>query len=309
MQAGLVVTRSERTARASVKKQDARTNLTYVALVCDDDSMQEHMPHIIITSQSKTTNAQLRALNASFRPNVHIWREEKSSWNNSKLMQRILVLIRKAVAGKPDIQPVLILDVAPCHITKEVMQKARSSGVWLVYVPAQVTFVLQPLDTHGFSSFKAWLRRMYEELRSASTDGVVDRLRWLQLLQAAKQSYFDQRSWTHAFHDTGARLPCASLTKELLQHVAPRVARCAVSQQPEQQTLALFWPRRRRMEYAHDALFKVPVPSMPSTPATERVASAKRSFPVSPMSIALSSRSNKRSCRQYPVRLVHEPTL
>ena len=123
---GLVVIRSERTAKAFVKKQDARTSVTYVALVSDDDSMQERMPHFIITSKAKTTLAQMHALHASFQSNVHIWREGKSSWKNSKLMQRILVFIHKAVANKHDVQPVLILDVAPCHITQQVMQKARS---------------------------------------------------------------------------------------------------------------------------------------------------------------------------------------
>ena len=120
---GLVVIRSERTAKAFVKKQDARTSVTYVALVCDDDSMQERMPHFIITSKAKTTLAQMHALHASFQANVHIWREEKSSWNNSKLMQRILVLIHKAVANKHDVQPVLILGVAPCHITQQVCRR------------------------------------------------------------------------------------------------------------------------------------------------------------------------------------------
>lgn len=40
VKSGLVVSRSLRVARALVKKQDTRTNVTYVATVCDDDSMQ-----------------------------------------------------------------------------------------------------------------------------------------------------------------------------------------------------------------------------------------------------------------------------
>ena len=301
---GLVVTRSRRAARTAIRKQDTRSNLTYVATVCDDDSMQEHMPHIVITCASKTTRAQMHALRISSRPNVHIWNEEKSSWNNSKLMQRILDLISKAVAGRQDLQPVLILDVAPCHISREVMRKARSVGVWLVYVPAQVTYLVQPLDTHGFASFKVWLRQRYEDLRSASADGVVDRLQWLRTLQVAKKLLFDPRSWTHAFQDTGARMPCPRLTNELSAHVASRVARCAVALEPDIQSLSLVWPRRRRMAYAHNALFNAPVASASSQ--TARAVTAKRPLPVSHMSIALASISNKRACRQYPVRSVDD---
>ena len=122
----LVVIRSERTVKAFVKKQDARTSVTYIARVCADASTQERMPHFIITSKAKATLAQPHAPHASFQSNVHVWREEKSSGNNGKLMQRILVLTHKAVANKHDVQPLLILDVAPCHITQQVMQKARS---------------------------------------------------------------------------------------------------------------------------------------------------------------------------------------
>ena len=299
---GLVVIRSARTAKAFDKKQDARTTVTYVALVCDGDSMQERMPHFIITSKAKATLAQMHALHASFQSNVHIWRGEKSSWNNSKLMQRILVLIHKAVANKHDVQPVLILDVAPCHITQQVMQKARSLGVWLVYVPGQVTFLNQPLDTHCFSSFKTWLRRRYEELRSTSADCVVNRLQWLRTLQKAKESFFDQRSWTGAFQDTGARLPCSSLTKDLLAHTKPNVARCAAALEPDAKLLELFWPRRRRMDYAHAALFRTPVARMSGISSDNHAAAAKRPLPASHVSIALSSRSNKQACRQYPAR-------
>ena len=71
--------------------------------------MQEHMPHIIITCKSKTMLAQMHALHVAPRPNVHIWKEEQSSWNNSKLMHPILVLNRKAVEGKPDVPPVVLL--------------------------------------------------------------------------------------------------------------------------------------------------------------------------------------------------------
>ena len=105
---GLVVIRSERTVKAFVKKQDARTSVTYVALVCDGDSMQERMPHFIVTSKATATLAQMHALHASFQSNAHVWREEKSSWNNGKLVQRVLVLIHTAVANKHDVQPVLI---------------------------------------------------------------------------------------------------------------------------------------------------------------------------------------------------------
>ena len=89
----------------------------------------------------------MQELMNSSRPHVHVWRNGEKAWNNNILTHRILQVISNAVSHRADLQPVLILDVAPCHIHEAVMRKARSLGIWLVYVPAQVTSLVQPLDT------------------------------------------------------------------------------------------------------------------------------------------------------------------
>ena len=103
------------------------------------------------------TGQQFEALRQTDDPKMHVWRTENKAWNNRILMQRMITAISRAVSHLVDFQPVLIIDVAPCHIDKSVMHKARSLGIWLVYVPSQITFLVQPLDTHGFASFKMWL--------------------------------------------------------------------------------------------------------------------------------------------------------
>ncbi len=301
MRSGLIVARSAHKARSLVKKQDTRTNLTYVAVVRDDRAMQEHMPHFVIGCESKITLQQLRELHAASQTNVNVWRNEKSAWNNNVLMQRILKEISIACSHRADLQPVLIIDVAPCHIHKNVMQKAKALGIWLVFVPANITSLVQPLDTHGFASFKAWLRRQYSDLRSKSVDGLVDRLSWLQVLQSAKLLFFDKQSWTKSFQDTGARLPCLRLTRALQKYVGLHAARDAFAQEPDVQTLSLVWPRRRPMVYAHAALFGTQEPHMPDHAASWSPA-VKRAPSLPAMSIALASRSNKRACRQFPCR-------
>jgi hypothetical protein len=159
MRSGLIVVRSAHLARTLVRKQDTRTNLTYTAVICDDPDAQRLMPHFIIGNESQITSQSLQVLRSTGAANVHVWRSEESSWNTSSLMQRMLQVIGDALSHRADIQPVLILDVAPSHITNAVMRKAQALGIWLVYVPAQITHLVQPLDTHAFANFKAWLRR------------------------------------------------------------------------------------------------------------------------------------------------------
>ncbi len=177
------------------------------------------------------------------------------------------------------------------------MKKARTLGIWLVYVPAQVTFLLQPLDSHAFSIFKAWLRQQYAALQSEAERGRVCRLRWLQVLQTAKREFFDVRTWARSFQETGASRPRVRFTRALQKYAKPHEARDASSQPSSEQGMRIIWPRRRRMLYAHNLLY--PLPARPTAPlglAPSR--QVKRLMPEPFVSVALSSRANQRACRQ-----------
>lgn len=295
LNAGLIVARSAPSARAPVCRHESRTNVTYVALICDSPVVQSTLPHFIIGSKAQITKANCEKLRRSSRPGTHVIRNEHKAWNNSMVMQRILKIVSDVLPD--DVQPVLILDVAPCHIAETVMKKARALGIWLVYVPAQITFLLQPLDTHAFASFKAWLRQQYAALQSKAEGGLVCRLRWLQVLQTAKREFFDARTWAHSFQDTGARRPIVRFTQALQKYAEPQDARDASGRPVSEQGMQIIWPRRRRMLYAHALLY--PLPARPAA----RLHSAepkpvKRLMPAEFVSVALSSRANKRACRQ-----------
>lgn len=298
---GLIVIRSASEAKALVAKQDSRCSLTYLATICDDKSLQAKMPHFIIGDKVRIRDKDLVVLEESPKENVFIWRNERSAWNNHTLMQKMLTALSDAFSDRPDLQLVLILDVAPCHIHKSVFLKARQLGVWLFFVPSGLTCLLQPLDTHAFFSFKSWLRKQYAALRGRSGDGLVARSDWLQVLQIAKEAFFDQKSWTKAFTDTGARLPIARLTKSLRKYATAEDATTATAAALSQQGLSPVWPKRLRMEFAAEALFS-PCNSTASSSSFPTVRSTARSLQFPPVSIALSSRTNKRACRQYPSR-------
>ena len=298
---GLIIMSSAAEAMQYVSKHDARTNFTYVALVCDDEALQKSMPHFIVGSKSKMTNECYEKLCRENHANVHVWRTEHKAWNNSWLLQRMLKVLSEQLLHRTDLQPVLIMDVAPCHLHESVLREARSLGIWVMYVPAQLTFLLQVLDTHGFASFKNWLRKEYKRLQSVSVDGTVDRLLWLRVLQKAKADFFDSKSWAKGFQATGARRPCVCFTKEIQKYVHPKQARAAKARKPTEETLKLFWPRRRKMLYGYTLLFQEQ-PMAPHGQASQASKPVKRPAPGLTLSIALASRANKRACRQYPNR-------
>ena len=301
---GLVVARTAKEVRSLISKQDSRTNFTYTAVVCDDAAMQHLMPHFIITSTNQLSEAQQRALRESSQAHVHLFcngQGTKKAWNNSIFMQRMLSKISAAVSHRKDLQPVLIIDAATCHLSMPVMLKARALGIWLIFVPAGITCLVQPLDTHAFASFKGWLRDQYAKLQGLAAGGIVCRVNWLRALQSAKSEFFDQRQWAKSFQDTGARRPVARLTTELQKYVGLAAVREVQPAQPDATMLSLVWPRNRRMAYAHTCLFKEP-PRATSEPTVAELPGRKRPRPAVPVSIALASRALKRTCRQRPTR-------
>lgn len=312
---GLVVTKRHWGRRwqgpyAYVGHADRRGSVTYVAIVCDRTGIQPSIPHFILGNEHKFTRGLLGAAGAHCPSNVYLWRQV-SAWNNKYVMVRILKHLHNSMRPwLATFQPVLLLDVAPCHLDPMVMKQAARLGIWLVYIPAKVTSLLQPLDTHGFAAFKTWLRRGFQELRSASPDGQVAGVEWVKLLRRASAEFFAARSWAKSFKQTGA-CEGENLTKCLQMHVGSLKRPAGPAEPLLAEDLEVVWPKRRRMAHAHRTIFdailqqdstqeqagKGPLAAGARRPG---LGSVVRQEPA--VSVALSSRSNARACRRYPVR-------
>ena len=144
----------------TARKGDLRGCFTYMGVICNDARVQASLPHIVIANKSRLKEATFKALKSETRGKpVQLWRE-KSSWNNGALMVRFSrALCRALQPWRAEFEVHLILDVAPCHIAEAVLKAAKTLRIKLIFVPAQLTSILQPLDTHGYASFKRWLER------------------------------------------------------------------------------------------------------------------------------------------------------
>ena len=70
---------------------------------------------------------------------------------------------------------------------------SRLVAVWL----------LQPLDTHGFAAYKAFLQKAYQRARIRSLNGVLDLAGFLRCVEQAIRNIFQGRSWGRAFDADG----------------------------------------------------------------------------------------------------------
>ena len=93
------------------------------------------------------------------------------------------------------------MDTAPIQLTQAVFRKAQSSGIWCLIVPARCTDALQPLDTHVFSPYKAYLLRSFQDAKNE--DGVVTDEAWACTLVAVVRKVLNGRRGVRAFIHTG----------------------------------------------------------------------------------------------------------
>ena len=100
-----------------VSRGRRRTNVTLVAIICDDPCIQARIPQFLIANERTFKAKDMIALRLAAEPHVILLRR-RSAWNNEHIMCSI---IRRIQASLEDIwemlQPILMFDSAALHLT------------------------------------------------------------------------------------------------------------------------------------------------------------------------------------------------
>jgi hypothetical protein len=230
--------------RASRAKR--RCCLTHVAFICERPELQPLLPQVIVGNQATFLVRDFAALQAAAPRNVHLVRQ-KSAWNNKELMARIISMLALALRGHfAEWQPILLLDASRVHLHAMVFSRCIANNIWPIVVPAKLTWLLQPCDTHAFAGFKIFLRKAYQAARAQAASQELNVAEFLACLYSAIRSVLQGTVWDTAFDADGfghrqerlrnfiqrnlnmsdpLHLPDSLPTEELLKHCFPRGAR------------------------------------------------------------------------------------
>ena len=196
---------------------DRRGNITYIASICNDKALNEKLPQILLGNSHRFTLKLLRAAKGILGDQVVLWRE-KSGWNNTRLMQRYIDLLLMSLGDLVSQRTLLlVLDMAPCHIHPDVQAYAMSKGVRMVLVPAGLTWLLQPLDTHVFRQFRMKMQEGWLASKSRAEDGRIPMIDWLQVVAATIRDVVSGRDWQRAFEHSGLLLEQTIMPQHRLQ--------------------------------------------------------------------------------------------
>ena len=180
-----------------------RTCMTHVAFVCDRPDIQPLLPQVVIGNERTFPAAAFAGLVGSAPRNVHLVRQ-KSAWNNSALFVSILKALAAVLAPYLDeLQPVLLMDACKVHSTQAVLRACWAGKLWPILVPAKLTWLLQPCDTHAFLRYKEVLKAEYQKAQASTADGQLNIGQFLGALYGTIRSTLQGRRWALAFDEDG----------------------------------------------------------------------------------------------------------
>lgn len=203
-----------------VKTGAMRTNFSHLAFICDDASINEILPQILIFKESLMPMNILEAVMAAVPQHWLVLCQAKA-WCNIAAMRKALVCLKKNLADwQATHQFVIMFDTFRSHINADIMKEMGESGLLVVVIPAKMTSMLQPLDVYAFAAYKrslrlkSMLRRMRFPLEVNSWRRIVS------LLVSTTIEVLVGKDWGPAFRRlglTGSQVTVSQNTRSRLQ--------------------------------------------------------------------------------------------
>ena len=227
-----------------VPRGRTRTYLTHVAFICDQPEIQAVLPQFVIGNEATLPAAMMPSLRAACPNFVHLVRQ-KSAWNNQVLCATIVRTL--ALALRPYLgafQPVLLLDTVRFHFADLVLNACCRWQIWLLFVPAKTTWLLQALDTHVFMAFKSFLAKAYQQARIDAGRMDLSISQFLPCLYKAMQEVLLNRAWGVAFEKNGFGRGQENVSARILQELGLDLPLQVSMDRPSLEDLRSVFPAR-----------------------------------------------------------------
>ena len=133
-----------------------RLACSLLAFIADVAEAQALLPLILICNEQTITDQESATINEEFSGGSQCWLlRRKSAWVNAQFLIWLMGVLRKCLSSLDRIaQLVLLMDCCPVHATASVLRAAALNGIVVIFIPALMTIVLQPLDVYVFAKLK-----------------------------------------------------------------------------------------------------------------------------------------------------------
>lgn len=235
---------------------DAKANMSFLAFMTHNADIQVKLPQIFICNKNQIPAKTLKDI-GPLPENFYLWRED-SAWNSHAKMRRAMChLVKHLKDYQGTHQIILVMDVAKCHFDSTIFSLATRQGIRLLYVPAKLTWLLQPADTHAFSLLKRRLRKAWMTLVVEGGTGEIQQPCWVREMFLVTKKLFTETDWHSSFESNGL-LDESRLSQRILQQIGLDTPMEASSNVLTAEQLKLIFPRRAKV--SHESVFRWALP-------------------------------------------------
>ena len=236
-------------ATERISKSARRAYVTHVAFVCDDEVLQELLPQVIICNERTMPKAKITALRERLG-NKFVLIRAPSAWVNTDICVMLVRLLAEALHPYRDLlQIILMLDAYRAHIGVRVWNAAVRHSVWILVIPAGLTWLLQVLDTHGFRSYKdhVYTSHQLHCIRNRWEPGSLEAL--FDAVKEATRSCLCGKGWAIAFDGNGFGDSQRRVRERVCKALGNMEIGVIPSSRPSMEQVKVCLPRRAKVFY------------------------------------------------------------
>ena len=231
-----------------VSRGKLRGCFTLIAMICDETSFQPLLPQVLLGNEHIFQQRVLAELQPSLDRNIHLWRRP-SAWATRRTMVEVVQLLARALGPVlHERRVMLLLDACYIHMGMDFLRACARRGILVHYVPAKLTWLLQPLDTHAFARIKVFIGREYR--REIMKSGHCELSAMVRIVARAVRQILQGVAWSYAFDGNGFGKGQREVRKTILDLLDWERVECASSQLPTLEQFKLMFPRMTSLPLA-----------------------------------------------------------
>ncbi len=219
-----------------IATRESRSHVTLVAVIADMPALQPALPQTLIARDRGINRHEKGLLQHAVRPLS--WLPGQNGWVTATNVGVVLARIRRAVREAiGECEVVLAWDCATQHLSEAALRSLTEEGFVPLLIPAGLTWLLQPLDTHVFADFKRGMHRLQAATRANAAGGALPAGYWIHCIEACVRDFFGRQDYATSFARNGLASsqdnlrPCI---RQLVRDQPTRAARAPSQEELEQ---------------------------------------------------------------------------
>lgn len=264
--------------------KEKRSALSLISFLSATPEFQHLLPQVFLSNEHLLTETEVEILNEATPENTFFIRR-KSGWVNHTVLAQILQLLAASLGSIVNSRRVILsMDTYKAHLHVETLRTCSRLGMFLYFVPACMTKVLQPLDLLVFKKYKDWIATETERRRAVAPAGKLSKVEVFTVCADGVRAVIEGEPWGRAFDLAGVG-GNAVTSVELLKRLGCHGPVSVLAALPSATDLLSVYPRRSRIPV--DELFalvlRTATPPQPCLVLPKRARLTVKSIPPPPL--------------------------